>query len=67
MLGNPTEIKGLIELSWSCRTNMQQAQAKQLYLVYPETQGKVLLTCHLVPCLDEALGVVGIKKTLFNT
>ena len=46
---------------------MHQAKAKELHLVNPENQGRGPLTwgqetCHLVPCLGDAQGVVGIKK-----
>ena len=70
MLGDPTEFQGLIELAQSCGTHLQQRKAKKLYLVIPETQGKVLPTqglgyrlAILVLRLGDALGMVGIKKT----
>ena len=52
-----------------CGTQIQKAKAIELYLVNPRKgtpySGTRVQTCHLVPCLGDALGTVGIKKTHF--
>ena len=55
-------MKGLIELASSCCPYKQWAKSKELYLENPDTPdlGPRVRTYHLVPCLSDALGEVGI-------
>ena len=55
MLGNPTEIQGLIELAWN-----PEAEIEVLLHLGPRVQA-----CHLIPCLGEAFGMVRNKRSTY--
>ena len=65
LLGNPTEIKGLINLAWSCggmTRHNPEAEIEVILLLGPRVR-----TCDIVPYLkDPLLGVLRIEELAYR-